>query len=60
MSVINNVEEIPRIIRNKKQALRDMQRQTIFIADSDHDYIQDEIERPDHIEYERQIHDDNK
>ena len=30
------------------------------IYDSDHDYIIDAIERCDHIEYERKIHNDDK
>ena len=37
-----------------------MQRQTICIADAYHDYILDKNERRDNIEYERQIHNDDK
>ena len=37
-----------------------MQRQPIFIADAYHDYILNEIERWDNIEYEIQIHNDDK
>ena len=38
-----------------------MQRQPIYIADTDHDYGLYEIERRDHIEYERKIQNgDNK
>ena len=48
------------IICNKKQARQDVQRQQICIYDTDHDYIIDKIERRDHIEYEKQIHNDDK
>ena len=37
-----------------------MYRQPVCIYDADHDYILDEIERRDHIEYERKIHNDDK
>ena len=37
-----------------------MNRQLICIADADHYSIIDKIERRDHIEYERQIHNDDK
>ena len=37
-----------------------MQIQPICIADADHDYILNEVERRDHIDYERQIYNDNK
>ena len=37
-----------------------MYRQQSCIADADHDYVLDENERRDHIEYERQIHNDDK
>ena len=38
--------------------MKALQKQPIFIDDTDHDYILDEIMRHDHIEYERQIHND--
>ena len=59
MSIINNAADIPRIICNKKQVRQAVQRQPICIADADHDYILDKIERRDNIEYEIQIHNDD-
>ena len=53
VSVIKNVADITRIIWNKKQARQAVQRQPIFIADADNDYILDKIEQSDYIEYER-------
>ena len=60
MSAIKNVADIPGIICNKKQALEDVQIQPICISDTDHDYILDKIECRYIIEYERQIHNDDK
>ena len=37
-----------------------MQRQQIGIYDADYDNILNKIEHRDHIEYERQIHNDDK
>ena len=52
MSLIKDVEDIPRIICNKKQASQAVKGHPIFIPDADHDYISDEIEPRDHIAYE--------
>ena len=60
VSVIKNVTDIPRGIFNKKQPHQAVQRQPIFIDDEYHDYILYEIERRDNIEYERQVHNDDK
>ena len=60
MSVIKNVADITSIICNKKQSCQAVQKQLIFIADTDHDYIIDKIEHYDHIDYEIQIHNDDK
>ena len=51
MSAIKNIVDIPRSICNKKSH-QAVQRQPILIADEDHDYNINKIERHDHIEYE--------
>ena len=60
MSTVKYVADIPRSIRNKKQARQAVWRQLICIPDADHDCIIDEIERRGHIDHERQIHNDDK
>ena len=51
VSTIKDVSYIPRILCNKKQARKSVQRHTICISDAYHGYILDEIERRYHIEY---------
>ena len=58
MLVIKNVAYIPRSICNKKQARQGVKMKPICIADTDYDYIRDGILRLDHIECERQVHND--
>ena len=52
--------DIPRIICNKKQSHQAIQKQPICIAYADYDYNIDKIERCDNIEFERQIHNDDR
>ena len=59
-SLINNTAFVPRSICNKKHTLKAVQRQPIFDYDVDHDYILQNIERHDYIEYRRKIHNDDK
>ena len=59
VSVIKNVADIPRIIPNFKKYVK-LLREKQFIAVTDHDYILDEIEFHDYIEYERQIQNGDK
>ena len=49
VSVINNLEDIPRSICNTKQAHHTVKRQPIYINDTDNYYILYEIEYRDHI-----------
>ena len=60
VSVINNVADIPRSIFNNNNKHKDVQWQPIFIYDAGHYYILDEIERRGHIEYKKQIQNDDK
>ena len=60
MSDIKHIVDIPRSICNKKQARQAVQSQPICIVDGYHEYIIDEIECSDHIEYETEIHNDDK
>ena len=48
------------ILCNKKQARRDVHIKLICIADVYNGYVLDQLERCDHIEYERQIQNDDK
>ena len=59
VSVIKYVADIPRSTCNKKPR-QSVQRQPICISDAGHDYILDEIERCDNIEYEIHMHNDDK
>ena len=43
-----------------RKACQAMKRQPIFISDSYQDYIVDEIERCDHVEYEGQVYNDDE
>ena len=58
MSAINNFQKFPGVYAIKPH--KAVQRQPIFIDDAYRDYILDEIKGNDHIEYERQIHNDDK
>ena len=49
----------PQSICNKNKNAR-LSRDNHFFSDADHDYIIDEVQSHDHIEYERQIHNDDK
>ena len=44
----------------KKQSWQSVQRTLIFIFDTDHDYILDEILHRDHVKYESQNHNENE
>ena len=49
------VQDIPMNICNMIQAKKYIQRHTIIMTDSDYDYILDEIERHEKIEFERNV-----
>ena len=59
MAVINKVSDITISICNKNKHSRIL-REKNCIYDAYHDFIIDEIEGRDNIEYERQIKNDNK
>ena len=60
VAVTKHVADITRSICNETQALQAVQRQPICIANTYYDYILYKIKRWDHIEYERQIHNEDK
>ena len=60
MSVIKNTTDIPRSIWNKKTSTSGYAESIVFIDNADNDYNLDEIDICDNIEYERQIHKDDK
>ena len=47
-------------MKYKKTSTPDCAKKTNFIDDADHDYILEKIDQRYHIEYERQIHNDDK
>ena len=48
---VANVEQIPNNLCNRNQSRKALQRRSIRITDSDHDFIIDEIKRRYNIEY---------
>ena len=52
-------QSLPRVYAINKSR-QYVQRQPIFTSDVDHDYIIEKIKRQDHIEYKRQIQNDDK
>ena len=53
--VVKDVRDIPRNVCNINQAKHALQIHTIFMTDSDHNYILEEIECRDTIEYKINI-----
>ena len=52
---IKDFHLIPTIICSITQAKKSISRQHIFLTDADYDYILEEIDRRDKIEFEREI-----
>ena len=48
---VTEVKQIPRIVSNRNQASKDLQRHPRCLTDSDNDFILDKIKRIDTIEY---------
>ena len=59
--LVIDVKQTPNIECNRNQAHKYLQRHTICLTDSDHDFILDEIKYGENIEYERDMSvNDNK
>ena len=54
------MKKIPKNLCNRNQAHKALQRRSICLTDSYHDFILDEIKRQDTIEYEIGMSVDNK
>ena len=52
-------QDIPKNVCNRIQAKKSIQRHPIFLMDADYDYILDEIEHQDKIEFERIVSDNS-
>ena len=52
---IRDVQNIPKNVCNSTQAKKSMQRHPISMTDVDYDYILDEIERREKIDFERKV-----
>ena len=53
--VITDVQDIPKTVCNRIQAKKIIQRHHIFMIDYDYDYILNETERWEKIEFERTV-----
>ena len=57
--IVKYIHDIPRSDYNRNQLIQALQRYTICLTDSDHDYIIDEIGRREKMEHKKYISVDN-
>ena len=55
VKIISDMKDIPKIIFTRTQAHKDIQKHPIYITDTDHDYIIDEIKQRRGVFHERNI-----